>query len=258
MIEQSVIELFETEGAVAVPGLLDGDWIQSLRDAMPEILQATYDPTERMTGQGTAKVKSRDGIWRECEAFARFLFQSPIGEAAAAVMRSSTVRLYEDLLLYKDAGADGASGWHRDSPHWPLSGHQLSSVWFSLEPVTSVTGAMKFVVGSHLDPDEVATAEMSGLTDSDLASRSVITFEADPGDVVVFHPRVLHTAYGSAPDRPRRTFTIRFMGDDIRWRPRRSVFHPWMRECGLQKGDVLDHPWFPVVWKAPVTTPAGR
>ena len=24
------------------------------------------------------------------------------------------------------------------------------------------------------------------------------------------------------------------------------MFHPWMRACGLQKGDILDHPWFPV------------
>jgi ectoine hydroxylase-related dioxygenase (phytanoyl-CoA dioxygenase family) len=76
--------------------------------------------------------------------------------------------------------------------------------------------------------------------------------EAEPGDVVVFHPRVLHTAYGSAADRPRRTFTLRFMGDDVRWRPRRSMFHPWMRECGLQKHDVPDHPWFPVVARAAV------
>jgi len=74
--------------------------------------------------------RSRDGMWRDCEAFARFLFHSPVGEGAATVMRSSTARLYEDLLLYQEAGDDGAAGWHRDAPHWPLTGHRVTS-WSS-------------------------------------------------------------------------------------------------------------------------------
>jgi ectoine hydroxylase-related dioxygenase (phytanoyl-CoA dioxygenase family) len=247
MIDRSLLERFETDGAVAVRGLLGDELIQSLRDAMPEILEKTYDPSERMTGDASNKVRSRDGIWRDCEPFARFLFHSPVGEAAATFMRSSAARLYEDLLLYKEAGANGEAGWHRDAPHWPLSGGQMSSVWFALEPVTLDTGAMRFVAGSHLDNDELVSAGSIGVSESEFGRRRIVTFEARPGDVVVFHPRALHTAYGSAPDRPRRTFTLRFMGDDVKWRPRRSMFHAWMRECGLQKGDPLDHPWFPVV-----------
>ena len=247
MIDEDALNAFETDGAVALRGVLDAEWIESLRDAMPEILERTYDPTERMAGRGSGQVRQLDGIWRGFEAFARFLFHSPVGAVAAEVMRSSTARLYEDLLLYKDAGADGSAGWHRDSPYWPLSGSQLSSVWFSLETVTSCTGAMKFVAGSHLDGDDLIDPASPSISPEDLARRRVITTELEPGDVVAFHPRVLHTGYGSAPDRPRRTFTLRFMGDDIRWRPRRLFFHPWMSQCGLQKGDVLDHPWFPVV-----------
>jgi ectoine hydroxylase-related dioxygenase (phytanoyl-CoA dioxygenase family) len=249
MIDQSLFEVFESDGAVAVRGLLDDERIQSLRDAMPEILEKTYDPTERMSGTAS-KIQSRDGVWRDCESFARFLFHSPVGEVAADFMRSGTARLYEDLLLHKGVGADTASSWHRDSPHWPLAGQQLCSVWFSLEAVTSGTGALKFVAGSHRDSDALVSAGKIGVSESELEPRQIITIEAEPGDVVVFHPRGLHTAYGSAPDQPRRTFTLRFMGDDIRWRPRRSMYHAWMRECGLEKGDVVDHPWFPVVGRS--------
>jgi ectoine hydroxylase-related dioxygenase (phytanoyl-CoA dioxygenase family) len=251
MIDQSLVDAFERDGAVAVRHFLTDEWIGTLREAMPEILESTYDPTARMTGAADGKIRSRDGIWRDCESFARFLFLSPVGELASTVMRSTKARLYEDLLLYKEAGASGEVGWHRDAPHWPLTGVQMSSIWFSLETVASDSGAMKFVIGSHRDNDEEAQSSMS-VRESELGARHVLTVEAEPGDVVVFHPRALHTAYGSAPDRPRRTFTLRFMGDDVRWRPRRSIFHPWMRECGLQKGDVLDHPWFPVVGRSPV------
>lgn len=77
--------------------------------------------------------------------------------------------------------------------------------------------------------------------------RPIVIIEAVPGDCVVFHPRILHTARGAAPHRPRRSFTIRFAGDDIRRRARRSFYHAWMAECDLRKGDPLNHPWFPAL-----------
>jgi ectoine hydroxylase-related dioxygenase (phytanoyl-CoA dioxygenase family) len=237
MLDESSIESFERDGVVPVRGLLTGELIDGLRELIPDLL------ARAPTGDGTSA--SVDGMWRQFESFARFLFWSPVGSVAAALMRSGSARLYEDLLLYKNASATGTN-WHRDSPHWPVSGWQLSSIWFSLEEVTADTGAMRFVVGSHRDPDDlVSTASLDA--SSEVHQRRSITIEAVPGDVVAFHPRVLHSTHDAACDRPRRSFTLRFAGDDVRWRPRRSVYHEWMRDCQLQKGDVLDHPWFPVV-----------
>jgi ectoine hydroxylase-related dioxygenase (phytanoyl-CoA dioxygenase family) len=256
VIDDAAIQTFEVEGVVVVRGLLDMRWIESLRDAMPAILEHSYDPLARSRlrqPEGrTAQVVQSDGMWRDCEPFRDFLFESPIGPAAAEILRSGSVRLYEDLLLYREAGREnGAPGWHRDAPYWPVKGRQLANVWFSLETVTADTGAVRIVAGSHLDGDDVARATVS--LDSEPDPTRTITFDAEPGDVVVFHPRALHSGYGSAPDRPRRTFTIRFMGDDIRWRERQAFFHEWMRDCGLHDGDPIDHPGFPVVWSAPVS-----
>ena len=78
----------------------------------------------------------------------------------------------------------------------------------------------------------------------------VLTIEAEPGDAIIFHPRALHTAYGASPSHPRRTFTIRFMGDDVRWTPKGTYYHAWMRDNGLQEGDEPDHPRFPIIWQA--------
>ena len=236
-MDQSTIERFEMDGAVAIRGLLEPGWIEALRDLVPALLSAAPDPD----GPNV----SVNAMWRRFEAFARFLFRSPVGETAAALMRSGPPHLYEDLLLYKRQSTAG-TGWHRDSPHWPVSGRQLSSIWFSLEPVTTATGAMSFVSGSHLDDDALVSVASIDAR-AEVAGRPAITFEVEPGDVVAFHPRALHSTSDAASDQPRRSFTLRFAGDDVRWRPRRSVYHEWMRECGLQKGDRLEHPWFPVV-----------
>ena len=250
-LDESVVDAFEADGVVAIRGALALQWIDLLRAAMPQLLEQTYDPDARAgVDDGGPKILSRDGMWRDCEPFGRFLFQSPLGDIATTCMRSSTARLYEDLLLFAGAGAVSQAKWHRDSPWWPLSGQQLSTIWLSLEPVTAETGALRFVAGSHHDGDEAIGPMTMAELDPERRAR-VVVVEAGPGDVVVFHPRILHTSYGSAPDHPRRSFTIRFMGDDIRWRPRREMFHEWMRDCGLAKGDVLDHPWFPLVGTAP-------
>ena len=255
MIDEGAIEAFEIDGAVAVRGLLDDQWIESLRAAVPELLQRSYDPQARTgvqrPGSSKPEVVQSDGMWQDCEAFRQFLFESPIGGVGAAAVRSATVRLYEDLLLYREAGPEsGALGWHRDSVHWPIKGSQLVNVWFTLEAVTERTGALRIVAGSHLDSDDVANEALGSRVEPD-PSR-VVTFETEPGDVVLFHPRALHSGYGSSPEHPRRTFTIRFMGDDVRWRPRRAYFHEWMRNCGLEAGDPIDHPGLPVVWSAAV------
>jgi hypothetical protein len=245
VLDPAAIETFETDGVVAVRGLLDPEWIDSLVEAIPSLLTGAYDPVVKMGGE-SGRVVQTEGMWRDCDAFRRFLFESPIGAVAASALRAESVRLYEDLLLYRVAGAGGEAGWHRDSPYWPVAGRQLANVWLSLEPVTATTGAVRVVARSHLDADDVARIGVV----PDIDPGRVVIVEAEPGDVVVFHPRALHTGYGSSPDRPRRTFTIRFMGDDVRWRPRREYFHDWMRVCGLEKGAVVDHEGFPIVWSA--------
>jgi ectoine hydroxylase-related dioxygenase (phytanoyl-CoA dioxygenase family) len=241
----SYAKTFAEQGVVAVPGLLDAAWIESMREAAQEMLGHTQDPAAHVDDTGGSRSRESNGMWRWCEPFARLLFNSPIGSAAAEVMHSQTVRLYEDLFLYTEPGAEGA-GWHRDSPHWPLTGNQLCSVWFSLEPVTRETGALRFVAGSHLAGESVTAEGLFPAVD-ETEQQPIVVIETEPGDCVVFHPRILHATRGAAPHRPRRSFTIRFTGDDIRWRPRRSFYHAWMAECGLRKGDPLNHPWFPAL-----------
>ncbi len=143
----------------------------------------------------------------------------------------------------------------------------MASVWLTLEPVTIETGALCIVAGSHRGPmyrPRVSSKRAHEIGDDwdfwdggpfpDVEAEPErfrqLVFETDPGDVVVFHPRALHTGKGSSPSRPRRTFTIRFLGDDVRWQAKRSLFHPWMGECGFKDGDVLDHPRFPLVYSA--------
>jgi ectoine hydroxylase-related dioxygenase (phytanoyl-CoA dioxygenase family) len=246
LLDDAQIEAFQADGAIAVRGALSEDWIDLLRGGVERMRDAVRaHPTPGMA-EPRAGATSGVGLWRIDPTFARFLFRSPVARLAAEATRSRTARLFEDLLLYTESAVPGAP-WHRDAPHWPVSGHQLASTWFSLETTTADTGALRFVAGSHLDGDEVRDEGLMPEFAAAAETRPILRFDTEPGDVLLFHPRIMHGTAGAQTDRPRRTFTVRFAGDDVRWRPRRNLYYLWMGECGLERGDVLDHPWFPLV-----------
>jgi hypothetical protein len=51
----------------------------------------------------------------------------------------------------------------------------------------------------------------------------------------------------------RRVFSVRFLGDDITHAPRRWRTSPEFPGLSdeLQAGALMDHPLFPVLWRAP-------
>jgi ectoine hydroxylase-related dioxygenase (phytanoyl-CoA dioxygenase family) len=139
----------------------------------------------------------------------------------------------------------------------------MLSGWFCLDPVTPQTGALRIAAGSHSGPmyvpfapperaaDVAADSAQFFLggplpdVDADPVRFPIRSFECNPGDVLFFHPRTLHSALGSAPTHPRRTFSIRFLGDDIRWQPKRSIFYGSLSKVSLREGDPLSGPDFP-------------
>lgn len=263
------------DGAVCVRGVLDRRWLDELAGLFADLqpqgtdLSSYYgEAGSGKPGAGRGQTVIHDDCWRVSPMFLRFLHESPLAAIAAALMKSTQARLFEDLLIYKSPGAEQPTPWHQDEPQWPLSGQHMVSAWFCLDPVTLDTGALRFAVGTHrgpmyrpaMPPERAADLEADAhhfaadpVPDAD-ARPSVFTvkgFDVRPGDAIFFHPRVLHAALGSAPTRSRRTFSVRFIGDDVRWLPKRSVFHDWLKAIPLREGDVIQHDRFPQLWPRP-------
>lgn len=261
-ITEAMIEQFETLGYVNVPGLLDPSWIALLDSAMAEILSDSYAVDPRLPDK-----RHNTDMLRKFEAFRRVMYQSPIAPAAAALMRSDSARYYEDILVYVPEGLEDFGGWHQDAPTWPLKGRQFANVWFSLDETTKDTGSLRVVNASHLGPwylpghvgeDRREAFEhdkylWTGGPLPDVEAEPerfpVALIETRPGDVVLFHPSALHQGRGKPVGGPRRTFTARLFGDDVRWHRKRCIYHAWMLEAGLDDGDVPDHPRMPLLWR---------
>ena len=279
LITPDVIDTFHRDGAVRIRGLLASESLELLKGGLKEIIEAAddysdyYEKGEVETSAADARQRvrkrgqtlTRQNAWVISPQVRAFLKQSGMPAAAAKLLGSKQVRLYEDLMIYKAAGSEQPTPWHQDDPQWPLAGRQMCSGWFCLDPVDNSTGALRFARGSHKGPRYRPYVAKSRMQDLEVDSRyfeggampdvdghpeqfRVECYSTQPGDVVFFHPRSLHAAFGSNPAYPRRTFSIRFLGDDVRWEPKKTVMYEWLAQVKLKPGDRIDDKIFPVLW----------
>jgi hypothetical protein len=63
---------------------------------------------------------------------------------------------------------------------------------------------------------------------------------------------MLHAARGVDGTRRRRVFSVRFLGDDITHAPRRWKTSPEFPGLAaeLPAGAAMEHPLFPILWRA--------
>jgi ectoine hydroxylase-related dioxygenase (phytanoyl-CoA dioxygenase family) len=276
-ITQDEIDAFWRDGVVCLRGVIPQGWLDITGEAVeewlhsPQCLDYTAYGTdvaqaagaEVLVDAGTRRGRFYSGIdhWTTRPAFRALATHSPLVEIAARLLKSRKVNLYEDSILVKEPGTLEKTAFHQDIAYFHAEGHQICTTWMPLDPVTIETGALKFIRGSHLwkaqyRPNFFITelpmpdTEGEAVPDfhKDRRTHEMLSFVTAPGDITVHHARTIHGADGNAStDIRRRAVSIRYCGDDVRYRFRKGVprkpHHDQMAE-----GDVMDHPDCPVVW----------
>jgi ectoine hydroxylase-related dioxygenase (phytanoyl-CoA dioxygenase family) len=254
--------LFERDGVICLRGLLSAEWIESLREAVTEVMATPTEYSRDLAREGgkTGSFFQEINVSRRSDPIAAFVRESPIAAAAAEVMGSRSIRFFSDQLLVKEPGTGAETPWHQDFPYFPCDGEQIGSLWLGLDPVSRENGAMSFVKGSHRAGKLYAPANFGSSNayeadpfdgpppdvDADPDTYPTISYGMEPGDVTFHHARTLHGAKGNESTNVRRRgFTIRLAGDDIVWRNRRYMprgFEP------LDDGAPLSGLRYPLLW----------
>jgi ectoine hydroxylase-related dioxygenase (phytanoyl-CoA dioxygenase family) len=137
---------------------------------------------------------------------------SALPELVADLWGSSDVWFMYEQIFLKEGGESRRTPWHQ---------------WISFDAV-SQADSLEFVRGSHKGPlydgsrfelnDDTAPLyrgnqlpRLPAIEDR-RGDFPIVSFAVSPGDVIVFHPAMLH---GGAPTRPgtrRRTLSLRFFG----------------------------------------------
>lgn len=263
-------ESFARDGVVCVRGVVTPDEVELLRVEVDAVINgsgecAVLKEHSRRNNREAGRFVHAFNMWERRPRLAGFARGSRLPELAAALMGADKVNLLFDQCFVKEPGTVDATPWHADQPYWPILGRQVVTIWIALDRVTRDSGAVEFVAGSSnwgrwfqarsFSGDNELTRhegfeEMPDI-EADRDRYAIVSWDLDPGDVLVFQGMTLHGAAGNlSSDRRRRGYALRYTGSDVVYDPRPGCTPSLMRD-GLAKGGPIDSAGYPVVWRRP-------
>lgn len=251
---------FRSKGAVVIRGLV-ADHVDQLRAGVARNMADPGPYAAENTASGEAGRFWDDYCnWQRIPEFEAVIRTSPMAAVAAELMASDTVQMFHDHVLVKEPGTSKPTPWHQDGPYYFAEGRQTVSFWCPLDPVREAS--LRCVAGSHLwerpvlprrwlsDEDFYPDpAAYMPVPDPDAEGMEVLEWEMEPGDAVAFDFRTLHGARGNEGGARRRAFSLRLLGDDVRYVERPGRTSPPFPDHGMSAGERLREDWFPVIWR---------
>jgi ectoine hydroxylase-related dioxygenase (phytanoyl-CoA dioxygenase family) len=229
---------YRRNGTVHIPGAFD--------ERAVKVIAAAFDHCVANLSTGAMNLKgwSHDTfitdsanreLWKSAE-FQRLIRDTPIADIAQRFSGGQNLWLYYEQIFYKE-GKSRRTPWHQDTSYLSFEGDNTVRIWMTLDPLPRDC-QLEFVSGSHKGP--LYNAASWGDTDEteplytkssmprlpeierDRDAFEILSWDVGPADAVLFHPAILH---GGAPTRAggkRRTISLLFIGDDVRYVPRPS------------------------------------
>ncbi len=277
------VDTFWRDGVVCLRQVMPVGWLDRMAAPLEEALateatadlsamgdglaaagaQRTVDPAVAAEGAARGRFRAGTDHWRLQPEFLDFAVSSPLGALVASLLGCPDVWLYEDSVLVKEPGTEERTAFHQDMAYFHLDGDLVCTTWVPLDRVDASSGAVRYVVGSHLDRIRyrpnlfVTNASIPGTegeqvpdfdTDEQLGATRIVSFDTAPGDVVVHHARTIHGARGNATtDRRRRAISVRYAGTGTVFSPVPGIPRK-AHHADLVAGASLDDDQFPRAW----------
>lgn len=261
VIPAETIEAFRRDGACVLRGHFR-TWIDTLRAGVARNLASPSADVKIYQGtNGAGRFVGDYCNWERIPEYREFIFKSDAAAIGRRLMGTQQVRLFHEHVLVKEPGADVPTPWHQDQPYYCVDGTDTVSLWIPLDPVPRER-TLEFVAGSHkwgkyYRPErfnKTALNENDGLEpvpdiNGNRDRYSVLGWALEPGDAVAFNYLTLHGApANTSKAEQRRAFSLRLMGDDVRFARREGInTSPPFRNVTLKHGDVMDAPEFPLL-----------
>ena len=78
--------------------------------------------------------------------------------------------------------------------------------------------------------------------------QDILIPELNLGDAVLFNFKIVHGSSSNKTLKQRRAFSMRFIGDDVRFLDRGGPTSPPFDGINLNSGDLMREDWFPKVF----------
>lgn len=200
--------------------------------------------------------------WRFYPEIKAVALNSKLPAAVSRLMDANETRFWEDTTFAKAPRTPQRTVFHQDWSYFQIDGDQCCIVWIPLDAVDAENGRMEYIRGSHLSdkiyaPNVLFAQSASPISPYDKlpdieANREdydIISFDVQPGDVIIHHVMTLHGSAGNiSSDRNRRAFSFRYCGEKIKYFDKPGAIEQQYQEKRLKNGEPLSGPDYPIVW----------
>ena len=254
-------DAYACDGVVLLPSVLDA---AQLADAL-----SAYEWSLAHPGPGASRIRqASDALFYndlfnpDClTGYRAMLERSPLPGCVARLWDAPAVWFMYEQVFLKEGGEARRTPWHQDSSYLTIAGPHLAVAWIPFDPL-SRADSLEFVRGSHqgvlyngsrfeLGDDTAPLHPGSTLPrlpdiEADRGAWDIVSWAVEPGDVIVFHPAMLHGGAPTHAGMRRRTLTLRFFGEQAYYDPREGRAGPPISgfHQRLRAGDPFRDPVF--------------
>ncbi len=246
------------DGVVCLRKAFEASWLSVIEEGIVQALAGASADLEIVKREGDkGQFSFSSGAWRSVKPFQRFIFDSPLPDLVWPLLDSSTLTLFYDFLLIKEAHSDSAlTPWHQDHSYYPLDGRKVVNSWVALDHIP-LESALRFLAGSHSPPQLYRAVDFDNPNTSYRHARSelplppidadgpIAATELQPGDMLVWWSHMLHCAPGNQLSRRRAAFSVNWLGDDVTYNGQPAL--DTYIDSSLVPGDPVISEKFPVV-----------
>jgi len=135
----------------------------------------------------------------------------------------NNVLLWNATFFIKEAQSPSYISWHQDLKYWGLDDSHEVTAWLALTDVTTATGCMKFIAGSHQHDmvDHVDTFETDNLLSRgqeiavDVNEDEAVHVELKPGQMSLHHGKLFHGSSPNTTNDRRIGLALRYISTDM-------------------------------------------
>ena len=258
-LSKQQIEDYQNLGVIIVKDIFK-DWIESLRKGFQKVLDNPSKHGRENVNDNQGRFFEDYCNWERIKEFKDCISKSPAAQIVAEATSSKSSQIFHEHIFIKEAGTHTETPWHQDMPYYCLDGNDTGSFWIPLDKVDKENN-LQLILGSHKWPklvrptkwstDQSWYRDDSSFTDLpkiDDFKKDILIPELNLGDAVLFNFKIVHGSSGNKTSNSRRAFSMRFIGDDVRYNDRGSLTSPPFDDINLKSGDKMREDWFPKIY----------
>ena len=254
------IKNFKDDGAIIIKDIFK-PWINILREGFEKVLKNPGSHARENTSTNESGRFFEDYCnWERIQEFKKFVQESPAAQIVAEATNSKSIQVFHDHIFVKEPSTSKPTPWHQDMPYYCVNGNDTGSFWIPLDPITK-ENSLQILLGSHKLPKLVRPTKWSNnkpwyknddnymdMPNVNSMEENILKCKMNLGDAILFNFKVLHSSPGNLDNKPRKAFSMRFIGDDVTYVDRGGETSPPFEGIDLKIGAKMREDWFPVVW----------